>query len=317
MNLLRDIIPVECIQERDIDLLILEELNCNDNFRNWFLKKTIGEIWNYEFLGGWHSLTKVGYGESDLAFMIKIKNKEIILFLIENKIDADFQPDQAGRYRLRGENRKKEGECDEYLTILIAPAKYIIQNDDFDYFIEYEEIRNWYLKHSNLGERAKYKADIFKIAIEKLRRGYQSIVDKDATTFWHYYYRIAYEKYPHLKMRKPPAGVPKGSSFFYFKPTDINLRKGDSIVHKGYGVVDLQFFGRADDIDKLIEEYKDRITSEMEFVKAKKTASLRININPIDVTGDFNDQLNIVLSAFEKADILYKWAKDYLKNYQS
>ncbi len=47
----------------------------------------------------WHSLSQVGLGESDLAFKIKTQNEEII-FLLENKIDADFQPNKAGRYKL-------------------------------------------------------------------------------------------------------------------------------------------------------------------------------------------------------------------------
>jgi hypothetical protein len=276
------------------------------------LIKTTGQPDHYDFIGAWHSLSQVGLGESDLAFKIKT-DKEAIIFLLENKIDANFQPDQAGRYRQRGQKRIEDGECDRFYTVLLAPRKYIIRNDDFDYYIEYEEIRDWFLQQTDLGERGQYKADVLEIAIEKLRRGYSAIVDEAATGFWWTYYHYANEKYPHLKMKKPPAGIPKGSSFIIFEPTDIGLDKGDQIIHKGYGAVDLQFAGQADNLDNLTNQFSASLTEEMETVMAGKSASIRITVDQIDVTKDFNDQLDIIETAFQKADTLYQWAKDNLK----
>jgi len=310
---LSDMIPVEAVQERDTDLLVLEELKCNRNFTDWFLTKTIGQVGNYDFIGAWHSLSQVGLGESDLAFKIKTETQEII-FLLENKIDTDFQPNQAVRYRQRGQKRIEDGECDKFHTILLAPKKYIILNDDFDFYIEYEEIREWFLQQDDLGDRAKYKADVLEIAIEKLRRGYSPIIDEGATGFWWNYYHYANEHYPHLKMRKPPAGIPKGSSFMIFEPTDIRLDKGDQIIHKGYGVVDLQLAGRGDQLDVLLDKYADRLTDEMEIVQAGKSTSIRIIVDKVDVTKDFNEQMEIIKTAFQKADMLYNWSKENLKN---
>ena len=34
---MHNILPIESIQERDIDLLLLEELNCNAKFCKWFV----------------------------------------------------------------------------------------------------------------------------------------------------------------------------------------------------------------------------------------------------------------------------------------
>ena len=310
---LSNITPVETVQERDTDLLVLEELKCNRNFTDWLLTKTIGPPGKYDFIGAWHSLSQVGLGESDLAFKIKTDTEQI-LFLLENKIDTGFQPKQASRYRQRGQKRKEGGECDTFYTVLFAPMKYIVRNDEFDFYIEYEEIREWFLQQTNLGDRGQYKADILEIAIEKLRRGYSSIVDEEATRFWWTYYHYANENYPHLKMRKPSAGIPKGSSFMIFEPTDIGLDKGDQIIHKGYGAVDLQFAGKGDQFPELAAKYADRLTDEMEIVQAGKSASIRIIAGKIDVTKDFNNQLEIIETAFQKADILYHWAKENLKN---
>lgn len=275
-----DILPVEALRERDMDVLILEEIKCNPVFRKWFLEKTIGQIDNYEFLGVWHSLTQISLGEIDITFLIK-NDKEKTLFLLENKIDADFQPDQADRYRLMGQQRKDEGHCDNFFTVLIAPQKYIVRNNDFNFYIEYEELRSWFIDKSELGDRAKYKADILSIAIEKLRRGYSAIIHEGATAFWKTYFQFATKNYPHLKMRKPPDGVPKSSDFIMFEPTDIGLNKRDQIIHKGYGAVDLQLFGKADQLQIIIDKYSNTLTDEMKIVKAKNLLQLELPLTSL------------------------------------
>ena len=98
-----------------------------------------------------------------------------------------------------------------------------------------------------------------------------------------------------------------------FEPTDIGLDKGDQIIHKGYGAVDLQFAGQADNLNNLIDQFANLLTEEMEMVKAGKSASIRIIVDQIDVTKDFNDQQDIIETAFQKADTLYHWAKENLK----
>ncbi|WP_053970228.1 hypothetical protein [Mangrovimonas sp. ST2L15] len=309
---LTNLIPVEAIQERDIDLMILEELKCNPLFIDWVLSKSIGKQDAYTFNGAWHSLSQVGLGESDLAFKISTEKEEII-FLLENKIDANFQFDQANRYRLRGQKRIESNECNSFYTILIAPENYITRNKDFDFYISYEEIKSWFIKQNNMGLRAKYKAELLTIAIEKLRRGYSAIVDEDATDFWWKYFSYANEKYPHLKMVKPQAGIPKRSSFIVFKPKDIGLSKNDKIIHKGYGAVDLQLGGQAENIKLLEQKFESNLTSEMNIVKASKSAAIRIKIDPINVTFGFQNQLEIIEKALSKADILYHWASLNLK----
>ena len=307
------LIPVEAVQERDIDLLVLEELQCNSNFRDWFLLQTIGSLSHYAFIGAWHSLTQAGLGESDLVFKIGTE-KEVILFLVENKVVADFQPDQAARYRQRGQIKKENGECESFYTVLLAPQKYMNGNEQFDFCITYEAIRAWFLQQTNLGSRAQYKAVLIEIAIEKLRRGYSPIVHEEATNFWWAYFYYANKNYPHLQMRQPRPGMPKNSSFIIFQPIDIGLKKGDKILHKGYGVVDLQFAGKGDQIADLVEKHAAQLTDEMEIVKAGKSACIRITVRKLDVTKGFEAQFDIVQDALQKANLLYDWARNNLKN---
>ena len=91
---------IEYVAERDIDLLLLEELHSSASFRSWMIAHVLGPGFGaVAFVGAWHSLTDPGLGESDLVLLSKTPTGETIAILIENKIDAPPQPDQALRYR--------------------------------------------------------------------------------------------------------------------------------------------------------------------------------------------------------------------------
>src|SRR5690606_8130022 len=303
-----DIIPVEAVQERDTDLLILEEITCNRNFTDWILKKIIELKDNYNQIVAWHSLTQVGLGESDLAFKIRTDEK-ILLFFIENKVGADFQPDQANRYRLRGKQKKDNKECDEFHTILFAPKRYITKNKDFDFYLEYEEVRDWFKKQSDLGQRALYKADILEIAIEELRRGYTPIINGAVTDFRRAYFNYSNTNLPHLTMTEPKRQLPKKTGFIRFKPSDMGLQKGEFIIHKQRGDVDLQLRRFGSSLDKVKSEYQGTLNDEMTIVRTNKSVSIRIRIPKIDIEGNFNDQLENIDIALRKVETLYEWGK--------
>jgi hypothetical protein len=309
---LSNLIPVEAVQERDTDLLILEEINCNRNFTDWLLEKTIGHKIKYDLIGAWHSLTQVSLGESDLAFIVR-KERKMILFLIENKVGADFRPDQATRYKERGKQKKDNGECDEFYTILFAPKQYIKINSDFDFYLEYEEVKNWFLQQTNLGNRAIYKATILEIAIEKLRRGYTPIINKAATDFRWAYYNYAEKHFPHLKMKKPKIELPQKTGFIRFKPTDVALQNGDFIIHKVRGDVDLRLARHAENFGDLINKYQTTLTEEMEIVQTGKSVSLRIKVPNLVMQRNFNEQLEYIDIALKKVETLYEWGKKNLK----
>lgn len=59
---------IECIAERDIDLLLLEELHVSAAFRTWLVGQTFGPVVHCNtFLGAWHSVCHPTLGESDLV----------------------------------------------------------------------------------------------------------------------------------------------------------------------------------------------------------------------------------------------------------
>jgi hypothetical protein len=94
---------LEAVTERDIDLLVLEELHVSPRFRSWFIASVVADCpERVTFLDAWHSLSDTTIGESDLVLSFRDSAQKAWTILIENKIDAPPQPDQAARYAERG-----------------------------------------------------------------------------------------------------------------------------------------------------------------------------------------------------------------------
>ena len=77
------------ILEHDMDMLILEEFACSNEFAKIFLNK-IG-VSGAKLLLTWQSKTDSELGESDITVVFKHGDKKIAL-LIEDKIDAIAMP---------------------------------------------------------------------------------------------------------------------------------------------------------------------------------------------------------------------------------
>ena len=305
---MENLIPIEAIQERDVDLLLLEELYCSKDFRGWFIENTFGSFKRLgKFSGVWHSLSSRSLGENDLVLKFSGDFGKGFLFLIENKIDAEFQHEQQKRYRLRGEELIRDGECGDFATVLFAPSEYVSEEGDFDFVIEYEQVRDWFLKQGILGERAKYKSEILTAAIEKLRRGYCPIRDPATTEFWRKYWELVNQVAPELNMREPRNDIPKGSGFFVFKPEDL---KGHQLYHKApNGYVDLEFAGQGEQIEQIKEKYQQFLEDDMSIERTHKSAVVRICVDKLDLQNDFDNQKECVCTALETAKRLYNWMK--------
>jgi len=313
---MKDLIPIEAIQERDIDLLLLEELHSSKAFRSWFVKNTIGnEKLCGSFIDAWHSLNHTNLGESDLILKFSGPNKNGYFFLIENKIDASFQPKQALRYKNRGEEYVREGECEDFKTILVAPKAYITNEECFDYIIEYEKIKDWYIKQKSLRERGRYKAGLLKLAIEKSRRGYRPIRDEKTASFWKKYWRLANRISPELGMKEPKDDIPIGSSFIIFKPK--GMKRGLSLVHKTEkGFADLELSGKGSMLNSLTKEYSHLLGKRMSVEKAYKSAVIRIHVDKLNMQKDFNYQKDAIVKALKALKQLNVWAKRNITDVQ-
>ena len=135
---------VQCIfddvSERDMDMLIAEEMVSNADFRKLFLDK-IG-ISDADVLSVELSKTDPALGESDITVTLSAGGKRIGL-LIEDKVDAIAMPEQAARYTLRGERGVSDGLYDEFYVFIAAPQKYLSENYEAAKYpnrVSYEEM---------------------------------------------------------------------------------------------------------------------------------------------------------------------------------
>jgi hypothetical protein len=282
----KNIIPVESILERDVDLIILEELSTDDSFCQWFVNEL--NFPNFtKSIGAWRSVTSFGLGETDILFAYFSEEKRVVI-LIENKLDSDFQELQHIRYQKRANQYIENNDYDESYCVLIAPTLYCEYQNHFESFISYENISARLVLTGT--RRNLFKSELLKIAIEKLRRGYQPINSELVQRFWLSYWKYKEEAFPTFVMKKPEI-VPHNSDWPMLY--DENL-KGIVFYHKlGQGNSDVTF----NNSNKEIEVKLNKIVPEFaKLIYHKKSFSIRVFSGKVDRTKDFETQIENINS---------------------
>ena len=129
------ILPVESILERDVDLILLEELVTDNSFCEWFIDElNLPKLISVN--GAWRSISNFGLGETDILFSYNSFNNKIFV-LIENKLDATFQDAQYERYTKRAKEYLDKKECDKSFAVLVAPNLYCQNQSDFQDYVTY------------------------------------------------------------------------------------------------------------------------------------------------------------------------------------
>ncbi len=231
------------------------------------------------------------------------------MLLVENKVAASFQTDQAQRYQERVKNYLSTGEYGVCSAVLIAPEDYLASNPEdmgFDCCLTYEEIADWY----NCGDdpRRHYKIYLLRAAIEKSHRGYNPVEDELVSSFWLNYWELANGTAPELELPRP-SGKPSGSSFVPFRPS--GFPKGIRIVHKlAMGFVDLEISGAGRALFRLKQILEPHLEPEMEIVRTYKSAVVRIAVDSINIPTGFEIQKSQVAEGLGVARILFEWVKN-------
>lgn len=301
-------ISISGVCERDIDLLLLEEFWSSSNFLQWFVSQVVSpNCIAHNLLEASRSVTQSN-GESDLEISFQDSENCEISLLIENKVNASLQPQQAERYTIRGNIYLTQNKCSSFYTIIIAPDRYFNNELDlkgFDKKVSYEVIRDWFINNQDIENRKFYKVALLTAAIEKGTYGYQLLADAPVSDFWHKYWQLAEKIAPELKMEKP-GPKPANAGFIYFRPSVLPRKpQRIEIVHKTFrGNVDLQFGGMGEKLDELKTQFKQFTTSGMKFEKANKSGSIRLYVPPVNPAIDFEEQINEVQKGLEGAKLL-------------
>ena len=198
------------IYERDMDLVLVEELESSNEFRAWLAARVFGVDCYISHVDATHSVVDESSRESDVVFRFRARqgrdSSESLLaaILLENKIDAVAQPNQGRDYRSRGE-AGKEGRWQDFRTCLVAPKAYLDAAHDranFDESISYEEILAYFVSRGGRDERFRWKARLVGDAIQKKKSGYAPKISDAATAFVKAYYEYA-RAFPRLEMPEP------------------------------------------------------------------------------------------------------------------
>jgi hypothetical protein len=287
------------LAERDIDLLLSEELYASAGFANWIAKRL--ELGMDEWkVASVHRSVVDSFGETDVtALFVSSLTTASALILFENKIAARFQPLQPERYLKRAENSLCKGKCSYVKTVLLAPAVYMTAEAQaaFHAVLTYEDLISWFLE-TEVDARTSFKVLLLQRAIEKAKTGYQPREDQHASGFWHSYWELCQLIAPELLMPEP-TGRPAGSDWIYFKP--VGLPANVQLVHKlTRGAVDLQFAGAM--TGQAIRAYTH--DQRYELVRTGKSVAWRVKTAPIDMQGSFDAQVDSIRVAILSAQQL-------------
>ncbi len=285
---MKDQRAVAKIYERDMDLVLVEELESNAEFRIWLAARVFGTDCFLSHIRATHSVVDESNRESDVVFRFLarpepgFRETAHVAILLENKIDAVAQPNQGRDYRSRGNAGIDRGDWQDFRTCLVAPKAYLDAAHDranFDESLSYEEIMAFFASRKHRDERFQWKARFVRDAIFKKQSGYSATISSDATAFVQAYYQQALA-FPRLQMPAPKPR-PLGSTWISFRP-DF-LPKGGSIEHQvTAGAVKLMFPGAAERLGELTDALRPFLTSEMDVIQAGKSVAVVIRVPAIE-----------------------------------
>ncbi|MEQ1935953.1 MAG: hypothetical protein ABL962_19025, partial [Fimbriimonadaceae bacterium] len=174
-------------EDADVQVFLLEEeFRSDPSFAHSFMGACGLGLEAPEVVDVRHSMNDE-FGEADLVVSFRSDDPSggSDVLLIENKINASFQPEQANRYRLRGESGVANGLWRSYRTVLVAPEKYIGAGHDFDAAVSLEQLSAWVCSQDSL--RRAFEVERLKRAIDKKNTTGIQIIDETMTRFRAWY----------------------------------------------------------------------------------------------------------------------------------
>lgn len=325
------------INERDVDLMLLEELICNADFaglvytrvKEHSVRVSLPQLDGISCRAH-HSVSYVGAGsgESDIEVNFYDSNsgeQPKVVLLLEDKIGALFTPQQPERYLERAKDiQNKTGR--PTVTLLVAPSAYINSNTTtcFDATLTYEEVISWLSNArtappEEITKRLHHRACLLQHALEKYRRGGNRTHDEERTIFFSEYERYMGANFPVLTA-KPARSRTAGSSGFFF---DIQpkLTCNFDQLHMMHGMtkgfVELEIRGLHDRRTYLVPRIGEILPEKMYIDAPSEKSFIKIGIKGLphlDLKKSFEEQGSDVHLALAAAETILKW---YIKNYET
>jgi len=297
--------PVDSVVEREIDLLLLMALHSSASFRAFVAEKAAGTA-GLEFVDAWRGVADQA-GESDLCVLFKDADGQRLAVLIEDKIDAAFQPDQAGRYRKRGVLGVGIGHWDRFVACLCAPERYakpLSDAGDWDAILTYEEIE---ARLTASGDSfAPFVCLALARAIDKQRSG-AFAPNPAATAFWREYKRLQRNDFPNLSLTA--VGDLQSINEPWPRFAAASLPPDVLLEHKAWkGCVDLTFSGMS--CDELRRRLGRRLPPGCEIARVGRSAAVRRRVPEISHAEPFAPQAKAVADALRAVGLLLQFWRE-------
>jgi hypothetical protein len=250
--------------ETRLDLLLAEELQVNPDFARWFASGAFPtsatfadpvvqfNVWDP---GGPPPLGPSDAGENDLEVTFRLAEGPTIRLLIEDKVWAPFQPNQARRYRARAQSRGHT------TAILVAPETRLATDDTesryFDKAWTIEEIADFLANQADAPEQSAPLASRLRWRVKLLRdlctRGPRSFAPDDPTM-------LALKQFclDWLTQRAPEAVVSPGGMRARASGW-LRFQQPRGLIYKSqHGIVDLYvaqrgFPGTLEDLEEIVD----------------------------------------------------------------
>lgn len=302
-------IGFETVRERDMDFLIMRQFAEDKTFvKELFLSK-IGISDDFEVLEVSHSV-KTSDGESDIVVVIEHAGEKIGL-LIEDKVNADPQENQADRYLIRGGKEKQKKTYKGFYTFIMAPRTYLYEDEEnkkvrrkasgYEFVIPYEAMTGYL--HS------EFDLAVIKSAVDPKRQRYTPIRDDAVTEFWTKMYDFVEEKYGDCLHLQGEKGESRGNAAHW---ATINIESNKRIVIKfNRDCVDLEIGGMAGSFLEFCKKNQPQVEGHgFSLWPAGDSLAVRAYIKHIDLQLPFEEQKPQVEEAFEVALRLMELAKN-------
>ena len=320
--------------ERDIDLLLVEELVCGVDLLRALLTEGLQtdlDALGYRSHRVTHSRRRVhNRREIDIGIEIETADPLPAVLLIENKLDAAEQVDQAQSYREEAAFLVSSGRASKAWTMLVSPTDYARSNAMFasssDSRASYEFLRDVLAAraHEETGElsaRLRHRSEMLDQAIGKRRRGYTAVPLPVIGDFNEQYVALARQRYPSLipgpAMLKPTS--PGESVTMIFSPQTLPawpFLPQMRLVHQlREANVNLCFYGWGDHFAELAESLAPllrgtgyRLAPTINKRKAGRSGLVVFAQTPkVGNQAPFDDHQDEIIEGMARADELRTW----------
>jgi hypothetical protein len=287
------------VRERDIDLLLLEQLCCSAEFLRWFfLQVTKREPAHLKLVSAKHSVVG-SLGQTDIEVTVVEDAGHKVVFLIENKIGSTRQPMQAERY----EERRATYTGQECRVVLVTPKRYATKRfvEGYKSVLLLEGVLKWFE-----GNKVSSYHNDLKIAL--LQQALVPNVQAGDNDFRMKYWSVSQgDEFNVLKMPEPK---PKPGRSIYFYP-ELTPKRVGFAQRLPQGRVEIIFRGKRNSYDALNKAVELLPTSNnIEVLAYPTSVAICTQVPRLVQESDFERQKEKVVEGLRAAVKLWEWFCD-------